>query len=69
MVKKASEEEPHDLEFKVGDRVKVRMHRGRIVEAEVKAVVEKTQGVRLQVSFGNETALIYLWQVVERIRS
>jgi hypothetical protein len=38
------------------------------VEATVKAVVTKTGGVRLQVSFGNETALIYLWQVVERIR-
>jgi hypothetical protein len=35
MVKKASKE-PHDLEFKVGDRVKVNMHRGRIVEAEIK---------------------------------
>jgi hypothetical protein len=34
------------------------MHRGRIVEAEVKAVVEKTDGVRLQVSFRNETALV-----------
>jgi hypothetical protein len=56
-------------EFKVGDRVKVNMHRGRIVEAEIKAVIEKTHSVRFQVSFGNENALIYLWQVVERIRS
>jgi transcription antitermination factor NusG len=69
MGKKTSKEPDDDLEFKVGDRVKVNMHHGRIVEAEVKAVVEKTHGVRLQVSFGNETALIYLWQVVERIRS
>jgi hypothetical protein len=57
-----------EQDYAVGDRVKVNMHRGRIVEAEIKAVVEKTHGVRLQVSFGNETALIYLWQVVERIR-
>ena len=70
MGKKTSEKADDNLrEFKVGGRVKVNMHRGRIVEAEVKAVVEKTPGVRLQVSFGNETALIYLWQVVERIRS
>jgi hypothetical protein len=48
-------------------RVKVNMHRGRIVEAEVKAVVEKTNGVRLQISFGNETALVYLWQVVAKL--
>jgi hypothetical protein len=32
MGKKASKE-PDDVEFKVGDRVKVNMHRGRIVEA------------------------------------
>ena len=38
---------------------------GRIVEATIKAVVETTEGVRLQVSFGEETALIYLWQVAE----
>jgi hypothetical protein len=70
MGKKASEKASDNLsEFKVGDRVKVNMHRGRIVEAEIKAVIEKTHGVRLQVSFGNETALIYLWQVVEKIRS
>jgi transcription antitermination factor NusG len=68
--KKTSEKADDNLsEFKVGDRVKVDMHRGRIVEAEIKAVVEKTHSVRLQVSFGNETALIYLLQVVEKIRS
>jgi hypothetical protein len=38
------------------------------VEATVKAVVTKTGGVRLQVSFGNETALIYLWQAVAKVR-
>jgi hypothetical protein len=64
--KKASHSEQ---DYAVGNRLKVNMHRGRIVDAEVKAVVEKTDGARLQVSFGNETALIYLWQVVERIRS
>ena len=31
-------------------------------------MIEKTHGVRLQVSFGNQTALIYLWQVVEKVR-
>jgi hypothetical protein len=51
---------------KVGDRVLVKLSGGRIVEATVKAVVDTTDGLRLQVSFGNETALIYLWQVAER---
>jgi hypothetical protein len=53
-------------DFIVGDRVKVNMHRGRIVDGTVKAVVNHTDGPRLQVDFGNdETALIYLWQVVK----
>jgi len=37
------------------------------VEAEIKAVVETTDGTRLQVSFGNENARIYLWQVAENV--
>jgi hypothetical protein len=54
--------------YKVGDRVLVKLSGGRIVEASVKAVVETTNGVRLQVSFGDETARIYLWQIVEEDR-
>ena len=50
--------------YKVGDRVHVKLSGGRIVEATIKAVVETTEGVRLQVSFGEETALIYPWQIV-----
>jgi hypothetical protein len=53
--------------YKVGDHVLLSLSGGRIVEATVKAVVDATDGLRLQVSFGNETALIYLWQVVEKI--
>ena len=33
-----------------------------------KANVETTEGERLQVWFGNETASIYLWQVAENLR-
>jgi hypothetical protein len=44
---------------KVGDHVLVKLSGGRIVEATIKAFVETTEGVRLQVSFGEETALIY----------
>ena len=53
-------------DFAVGDRVRVNMHRGRIVDVTVKAVVNHTDGPRLQVDFGNdETGLIHLWQVVK----
>ena len=52
-------------EFKVGDRVTVSLSGGRIVAATVTAVVKRTEGIRLQVSYGNdETALVYLWQVL-----
>ena len=51
---------------KVGEHVRVKLSGGRIVKDEVKAVRETTEGTRLQVAFGHdETALIYLWQVVE----
>jgi len=53
------------LKHTVGDRLLVKLSGGRIVEATVKAIVETTESVRLQVSFGNETALIYSWQIVE----
>jgi hypothetical protein len=54
--------------YKVGDHLLVKLTAARIVEATVKAVAETTEGVRLQVSFGNETALIYPWQIVIEAR-
>lgn len=50
---------------KVGDHVLVKLSGGRIVEATVKAIIDTTDGVRLQVSFGEETARIYEWQIVK----
>ena len=44
-------------DYAVGDRVTVNLHTGRIVEATVKAVIERNGGKRLQVDFGkDETA-------------
>ena len=54
--------------YKVGDHVLVKLSGGRIAEATIKANVDTTEGVRLQVSFGNETALIYPWQIVIEAR-
>jgi hypothetical protein len=51
--------------YAVGDRLKVNLHTGSIVEATIKAIIERTDGKRLQVDFGEgETALVHLWQVV-----
>ena len=56
------------LEHKIGDHLLMKLSGGRIVEATIKAVIETTSGVRLQVSFGEETALIYSWQIVIEAR-
>jgi len=48
----------------VCDHVLVKLSGGRLVQATIKAIIDTTDGVRLQVSFGDETALIYLWQIV-----
>jgi phage FluMu protein gp41 len=65
---KSTTEEVGMKELKVGDRIKIKLSGGRLVEAEIKAVVETTEGKRLQVSFGEETARIYPWQVVDKSR-
>jgi len=45
----------------------VKLSGGRLVDAEIKAIIE-TNGKRLHVSFGEETALFYVWQVVKKLR-
>ena len=51
---------------KVGDRLLFKLSNGRIEESVVRAVVETTEGLKLQVDFGHdETALVYDWQIVE----
>ena len=55
---------PDDRQFKVGDKIRVNLHHGKIEDAVVKAVIEHTDGLKLQIDFGHEqTALIDLWQV------
>ena len=53
--------------YVVGDRVLVKLSGGRLVEGTVEAILDKTDGQRLQVSFEQRTALLRLWQV-ESIR-
>ena len=59
---------PGTNEYKVGDGIKVRLTGGRLVDGEIKGLMETNEGKRLQVSFGEETARIYMWQVVEKLR-
>jgi hypothetical protein len=54
--------------YKVGDHLLVKLSGAESFEATIKAVVETTDDVRLQVSFGCETALIFPWQIVIEAR-
>jgi hypothetical protein len=47
--KKASHSE-QEASYAVGDRLKVNLHTGRIVDAIIKAVIERTDGKRLEPS-------------------
>ena len=51
-------------EYKVGNPTVVRLNDGRIVEAKIRAVIEQTNGLQLQLDYGHdETALIHEKQV------
>ena len=54
-------------EFKVGDKVRVNLHDGKIEDAIVRAIAEHTDGAKLQVDVVglDLTALIDTWQVLE----
>ena len=58
---------PDDRQFKVGDKVRVNLHHGKIEEAVVRAVIEDGNETRLQVDVVglDLTALIDTRQVVE----
>jgi hypothetical protein len=43
----------------------MKLSSGRLVQATIKAIIDTTDGMRLQVSFGEEMARIYLWQSLE----
>jgi hypothetical protein len=57
--------EKNRRQFKRGDSVRVSLPVGQIVEATIKAVIESTEGVQLQVDFGHEqTALVHERDVI-----
>ena len=59
-----SDKEPK-REFKVGDKIRVNLHHGKIEDAIVRAMIEHTDGLKLQVDFDHEqAALIEEWQII-----
>jgi hypothetical protein len=57
---------PAPEQRKVGDKIKVNMHAGKIVDATIKAIIDSTDGVKYQVDFVlDQTVLIHEWQLVK----
>ena len=58
---------PDNRQFKVGDKIRVNLHHGKIEDAVVRAVVQSDDGIKLQVDVVglDLTALIDTRQVVE----
>jgi hypothetical protein len=55
-----------EREFRGGEKVRVNLHAGKIVDATIRAIIPQTDGLRLQVDFGFEqSALIHVWQGVD----
>ena len=54
-------------EFKVGDKIRVNLHHGKIEDAVIRAVIQDDDGTKLQVDVVglDLTALIDRWQVVK----
>jgi hypothetical protein len=51
---------------KAGDKIRVSMHGGKIVDAVIKAILDTTDGLKYQVDFGkDQTATILERQVVK----
>ena len=51
-------------QYKVGEKVSITLHTGRIVEGTVRAVVRIADETRLQVDYEkDQTALVELWRV------
>ena len=53
-------------EFKVGDKIRVNLHHGKIEDAVVRAVIQHTDGLKLQIDFDpKQIALIDASEVRE----
>ena len=60
----AKKKESEDGNYKVGDRIKAKLHDGRIVDATVRAVSQQDGETRLNIDYGHEeTATIELGQI------
>jgi hypothetical protein len=63
MAKKEKPEREAGRAFAVGDKIEVKLHDGRVVDATVRAIVD--DGDKLQIDFGHNETLVKASQIVD----
>jgi hypothetical protein len=53
------------MEYSVGTRVRVKLYGGKIIEAEITAIVNQSTGRKIRISFGKESVAINPEQIIE----
>jgi hypothetical protein len=53
------------MDYSVGSRIRVRLYGGKVVEAEITAITNQSTGRKVQIVYGNVTALINPGQITE----
>ncbi len=53
------------MRLTIGTKVRVRMYSGKIIEAVIKAIIDKTGGRKIQVVSGETVALVNPEQIIE----
>jgi hypothetical protein len=57
------------MDYSVGSRIQVRLYSGKVVEAEIAAIVNQSSGRKIRISFGNQSVMINPEQITEILPS
>ena len=53
------------MDYSVGSRIRVRLYSGKVVEAEITAIMNQSAGRKVQIVYGSVTAAINPAQITE----
>jgi negative regulator of replication initiation len=56
------------MDYSVGSRVRVKLHSGKIVEAEITAITNQSAGRKIQILYGSMMATINPEQIIEVLK-
>jgi hypothetical protein len=52
--------------YEIGQQIQVRLSTGRVVDVQIRAIVQHRDGEKFQVDFDNQTALVRGFQIVRK---